>query len=62
MFYSAKTHGCDNISVRMIKIFTESLAVPLKIIFEQSLKEGRFLEIWKKANVALVYKKKTKIF
>ena len=62
IFYSAKTHGCDNISVRMIKISTESLTVPLKIIFEQSLKEGRFLEIWKKANVALVYKKKQKSF
>ena len=45
IFYPAKTLGCDNISVRMIKIFSESLTVPLKIIFEQSLKEGRFLKI-----------------
>ena len=53
----AKTHGCDNISVKMIKICSESLTVPLKIIFEQSLKEGRF---WKKANVVLLHKKEDK--
>ena len=33
----------------MIKICSKSLTVPLKIIFEQSLKEGRFRAIWKKA-------------
>ena len=46
-----KAHGCDNISTKMIKICSESLTVPLRIIFEQSLKEGRFPEIWKKANI-----------
>ena len=45
----------------MIKICSESLTVPLKIILEQSLKEGRFPEIWKKANVILVHKKEDKI-
>ena len=58
----AKAHGCDNTSIKMIKTCSESLPVPLKIIFEQSLKEGRFLEIWKKANVVLVHKKEDKIF
>ena len=57
----AKVHGCDNISIKMIKICSESLTVPLKIILEQSLKEGRFPEIWKKANVILVHKKEDKI-
>ena len=41
----AKAHGCDNISKKMIKISYETLTVPLKIIFEQSLKESRFPEI-----------------
>ena len=41
----------------MIKVCSESLIFPLKIIFEQSLKEGRFPEIWKKANVVPVHKK-----
>ena len=59
----AKAHGCDNISIKMIKISYESLTVPLKIVFEQSLKESRFPEIWKKANVVPVHKKKKiKIF
>ena len=56
----AKAHDCDNISIKMIKICSESLTVPLKIIFEQSLKEGRFPAIWKKANVVPVHKKEEK--
>ena len=44
----------------MIKVCSESLTVPLKIIFEQSLKEGRFSAIWKKANVVQVHKKEDK--
>ena len=57
----ANAHGCGNISIKMIKICSESLTVPLKIIiFEQSLKEGRFPAIWKKANVIPVHKKEYK--
>ena len=56
----AKAHGCDNTSIKMIKTCSESLTVPLKIIFEQSLKEGRFPAIWKKANVVPVHKKEEK--
>ena len=32
----------------------------LRIIFAQSLKKGKFLKIWKKANVAPVHKKEDK--
>ena len=32
----------------------------LKIIFEQSLKKGKFPKIWKKAKMFLFIKKKTK--
>ena len=56
----AKVHTCDNISIKMIKICSESLTLLLRIIFEQSVKEGRFPEIWKKANVVPVYKKDDK--
>ena len=45
---SSKAHGWDNISIKMIKICGESITVPLKIKFEQSLKENRFPEVWKK--------------
>ena len=54
---SSKAHGWDNISIKMIKIWGESITVPLKIIFEQSLKEKKFPEVWKKANIVPVHKK-----
>ena len=37
------------------------LMVTLKIIFEHSLKIGKFLEKWKKADVVPVHKKEDKI-
>ena len=49
---SSKAYGWDNISIKMIKICGKSITVPLKIIFEQSLKEKIFPEVWKKANIA----------
>ena len=30
---SSKAHGCDIISIEMIKLCTESVTLPLKIIF-----------------------------
>ena len=36
---SSKTHGYDNISIKMIKICRESITIPLKIIFAESLKK-----------------------
>ena len=44
----------------MIKICSESVAIPLKIIFDESLRKGIFPEIWKKANVVPIYKKEDK--
>ena len=57
---SNKAHGYDNLSIRMIKICEESISLPLKIIFETSLKHGVFPEIWKKANVVPSHKKENK--
>ena len=57
---SSKSHGFDNISIKMIKICSESVTIPLKIIFEESLKKGIFPEIWKKANVVPIHKKEDK--
>ena len=45
----------------MIKICSQSLTLPLKIIFEHSLKKGKFPEIWKTANVVPVHKKEDKM-
>ena len=53
-----KAHGCNNIAIKMIKICSQSLILPLKIIFEHSLKKGKCPKIWKKANVIPVHKKR----
>ena len=53
-----KFQGGNNISIKLINICSQSLILPLKIIFEQSLK-GKFQKKWKKANIVLVHKKKT---
>ena len=57
---STKAHRCDNLSIRMIKMCSELITLPLKIIFQESLKKGKFPEIWKKANVVDVLKKEDK--
>ena len=57
---SSKAHGWDNISIKMIKICGEPITVSLKIIFEQSLKKKKFLELWKKATIILGHKKEDK--
>ena len=44
----------------MINVCSESVNIPLKIIFEESLKKGIFPEIWKKANVVRIHKKEDK--
>ena len=45
---SSKSHGYDNISIKMIKICSESVTIPLKIIFEESLKKEYFQKYGKK--------------
>ena len=37
----SKSHGWDNLSVRMIKLCGDSLIYPLKCIFEGGLQEGK---------------------
>ena len=58
----SKSHGWDNLSIRMIKICGKSITYPLKLIFEASLQEGMFPSHWRKANVVPVYKKKIKTY
>ena len=36
---SNKSHGYDNISMKMIKIYCGSVTIPLKILFEEALKK-----------------------
>ena len=44
----------------MIKFFSESATIPIKIVFEESLKKGIFPEIWKKDNIVPIHKKERK--
>ena len=57
---SNKAHGWDGISIRMVKICDESIALPLKIIFDTALKSGSYPDKWKRANVVPVHKKESK--
>ena len=52
-----KAHGHDDISIRMIKMYDESLVRPLSIIFRNSLNSCIYPSTWKKANVIPVHKK-----
>ena len=55
-----KSHGWDNLSIRMIELCGKSITYPLKLIFEASLQEGTFPSCWKKANVVTVHEKEDK--
>ena len=52
-----KAHGYGGISVRMVKLFGESICKPLEIIFQNCIEFGFFPEIWKKANIIPIHKK-----
>ena len=57
---SNKAHGCDVISVRMIKLSDAALVAPLRIIFTNCLRCGVFPQIWKSANVVPAHKRNEK--
>ena len=44
---SNKAHGSDNISIKVIYIYSESIALPPKLLFETVLKEKKILNRWK---------------
>ena len=52
-----KSHGSDNISIRMLKICDSSIVKPLMLIFNNSLNQGIFPKPWKQANVTPIHKK-----
>ena len=59
---STKAHGYDNLSIRMIKMCSESITLSLKIIFQESLNREKFPEIWEKKQTWFLYiNKKTKL-
>ena len=56
-----KSHGWDNLSIRMIKLCGKSITYPLKLIFEALLKEGTFLSCWKNLILCQCTKSKIKL-
>ena len=57
---STKGDGYDNLSVRMIKVCIESITLPLKVTFQESVNtEKIYLE---KTNVVSVNKKRGQTF
>ena len=54
---SKKAHGCDEISIAMIKICDLSIVEPLCIIFEDCLETGMYPSLWKQAKVIPIHKK-----
>ena len=55
-----KTHGHDEISIRILKICSSSVCRPMQIICKSYLDRGKFPKEWKRANVVPVKKKNDK--
>ena len=52
-----KAHGCDGISICILKLCATSISKPLHILFNNSVTNEHFLNEWKKANIIPVHKK-----
>ena len=52
-----KSHGPDNISIRMLLICGDPILVPLYLNFRNIIQTGTYPDQWKRANVTPVHKK-----
>ena len=55
-----RAHGHDMISIRMLKLYGDSVLPPLELAFKSCLESGTFPSVWKKVNVVPVHKKSDK--
>ena len=55
-----KAHRHENIPIKMIQIWGDSIIPPLKIIFESAIWSNHFPDSWKKGNIIPVHKKEGK--
>ena len=60
MLDAKKAHGCDKISVFMIKICDSSIVDPLCMIFGKSLSTGLYPSSWKKGKIIPIHKKESR--
>ena len=51
-----KSPGPDKIHPRVLKEIADTIAIPLKIIFEQSLKDKEVRKSWKEAQISAIFK------
>ena len=58
---SNKAHGHDNLSIPMLKTCSDSICVPLEMIFKQALLTGVFSSECKKGNIVPIHKKETQL-
>ena len=52
-----KANGPDDVSAHMLILCDETIAIPLKLIYEQIPATGIFPQIWKSANLSPIHKK-----
>ena len=52
--------GLMKLSVKMILLCSDTIIIPLKIIFENIIATGIYPDIWKRANVIPMHKKENK--
>ena len=57
---SNRAHGCDDVSVPLLKICDKAIALPLKLIYTNCLEKGVYPNLWKKANVLPIHKKESR--
>ena len=55
-----KAHGCDDISIRMLKFCDDSIVLPLRHNFTKYLEFQTFPILWKRANTLPVHKKQSR--
>ena len=55
-----KSHGSDNISIRMLLICGDPILVPLDLIFRNIIQTGIYQDQWKHTNATPVHKKDDK--
>ena len=59
---SKKAHGCDDLSIAMLKICDLAIVESLSFIYEKCLESGEYPSLWKKANILPIHKKESRQF
>ena len=57
---SKKAHGCDDLSIAMLKICDLAIVEPLSLIYEMCLESGKYPSLWKKANILPIHNKESR--